>query len=531
MNCLAIEDERGILVVDCGIRFPHDDLGVDVVRPDFTWLVERKDRVEGVFLTHGHEDHIGALPFLLEKIECPVWGPPHALGLVRRRLSDHGFEEGDADLRTALPRQTYSFGGFQVEPIRVTHSIVEATALAIRTGAGCIVHTGDFKFDDDPPDGEATDEARLAEIAEEGVGLLLSDSTNVDVERPHGSERTVGSALEELVRGARHRVFISLFSSNIQRLILLGGIAERAGRRICVLGRSLKTQIEVATQIGRLKWPNGLVIGPEEARTLPRNAVLVLAGGTQGESASAMARLASGTHPELTIEPEDTVVFSSRVIPGNERAVFQMVADALRSGVRLHTRVTDPEVHTSGHATRSEQARMLDLIRPRCFLPVHGTLHHLRRHADLARERGVSEVSVVENGTAVLFDGTSLTVEGKVPSGRVSIGFRGVELGADVLAERAELGRSGLATVAIALDDDWRIVGAPGLLTRGIADVDAGVVRQVTLEVARAVESLRRRRANLDQLKDEIRRVVRRRLFDVGGTKPVVEVHVLGSKD
>jgi ribonuclease J len=527
MNCLAVEDEQGILVVDCGIRFPHDDLGVDVIRPDFTWLLERKDRIRGVFITHGHEDHIGALPYLLEHVRCPVWGPPHAIGLVRRRLAEHGFGEDDADLRISEPRQTYSIGGCTVEPIRVTHSIVEATALAIRTAAGAIVHTGDFKFDDDPPDGEPTDEARLAEIANEGVSLLLSDSTNVDVEKPSGSERSVGDALERLIRDAPYRVFVALFSSNIQRLMLLGDIAERTGRKICVLGRSLKTQIEVSTQIGRLKWPPGVRVGPEDARTMPRSALLVLAGGTQGESASAMARLAGGTHPDLALEPEDSVVFSSRTIPGNERPVFDMVANAMRRQARIHTRATDPDVHTSGHATRAEQAKMLDLIRPRCFLPVHGTLHHLRRHAELATAHGVGEVKVVENGTSVLFDGRSLEVEGPVPAGRVAVGYGGIELGPTVLHERAELARSGIAMVALVVGDGRQLVRPPSVSTQGVAGVDATVLRALTLEVARVVETARKRRSANDELAEEVRRAVRRRLLEIGGTRPVVEVHVI----
>lgn len=528
MNCLALEDEAGILVVDCGIRFPHDDLGVDVVRPDFTWLEERKDRIHGVFLTHGHEDHIGALPYLLDAVDCPVWGPPHALGLVQHRLAEHGFGEGDTDLRTVVPRQMVPVGNYVVEPIRVAHSIVEATALSIRTVAGSIVHTGDFKFEDDPPDGEPTDELRLAEIADAGVALLLSDSTNVDVERPSGSERSVGSALERLVRDARHRVFIALFSSNIQRLILLGGIAERAGRRICVLGRSLKTQIEVATRIGRLAWPSGLCASVEEARTLPRDRVLVLAGGTQGEPASAMARLAAGMHPDFAVDPDDSVVFSSRIIPGNERSVFEMIGHALRRGARVHTRVTDPEVHTSGHATRAEQKRMLDLVRPRCFLPVHGTLHHLRRHAELARERGVRDVAVVENGTSILFDGQSLAIEGPVPSGRIAVGFGAVELGGAVLQERTELGRTGVATVAVAFGEDGELLGAPSVITHGIPGVDDAVLRSVARDVVRVVETARSRRVPPERLKQEVRRVVRRCLVEVGGTKPVVEVHLLG---
>jgi ribonuclease J len=531
MNCLAVEDEQGILVVDCGIRFPYDDLGVDVVRPDFTWLVERKDRIHGVFITHGHEDHIGALPYLLEQVECPVWGPPHALGLVRRRLAEHGFGNDDVDLRVSKPRETYAVGGCTVEPIRVTHSIVEATALAIRTTAGAIVHTGDFKFDDDPPDGEPTDEARLAEIAREGVSLLLSDSTNVDVEKPSGSERSVGEALERLVRDAPHRVFIALFSSNIQRLILLGDIAERTGRKICVLGRSLKTQIEVSTQIGRLKWPPGVRVRPEDARTMPRSALLVLAGGTQGESASAMARLAAGTHPDLAIEPDDSVVLSSRTIPGNERPVFEMVANVMRRQARVHTRVTDPDVHTSGHATRAEQAKMLDLVRPRCFLPVHGTRHHLERHAELARARGVAEVRVVENGTSVLFDGRSLAVEGSVPSGRVSVGFGGIDLAPNVLHERAELARSGIAMVAFVLGSRRGLVGPPSVSTQGVAGVDGAVLRGAALDVARVVETAKKRRSSVEEIKEEVRRVVRKRLLETSGARPVVDVHVIELRD
>jgi len=531
MNCLAVEDEQGILVVDCGIRFPYDDLGVDVVRPDFTWLIERKDRIRGVFITHGHEDHIGALPYLLQHVECPVWGPPHALGLVRRRLAEHGFGDDEVDLRISNPRQTYAVGGYTVEPIRVTHSIVEATALAIRTTAGAIVHTGDFKFDDDPPDGEPTDEARLAEIAGEGVSLLLSDSTNVDIEKPSGSERSVGDALERLVRNAPHRVFVALFSSNIQRLMLIGDIAERTGRKICVLGRSLKTQIEVSTQIGRLKWPPGVRIGSEDARTMPRSALLVLAGGPQGESASAMARLAAGNHPDLAIEPEDSVVLSSRTIPGNERPVFEMVANAMRRHARVHTRVTDPDVHTSGHATRAEQAKMLDLIRPRCFLPVHGTLHHLTRHAELARERGVAEVKVIENGTSVLFDGRSLEVEGSVPAGRVAVGFGGVEVSPSILHERAELARSGIATVALILGSNRELARPPSVSTHGVAGVDDEVLRSTSLEVSRVVETARKRRSSLHELEEEVRRAVRRRLLESSGARPMVAVHVIEPRD
>src|SRR5690606_28100144 len=298
----------------------------------------------------------------------PVWGPPHAIGLARQRLNEH--ELGDADLRTAEAGRSYGVGPFEIEPVRVTHSIVEASALRIRTRAGVILHTGDFNLDPDPPDGEPTDEERLRQIGDETVNLLLSDSTNIDVADRPGSERAVGAALERLVSKATARVFVVMFASNVQRLMLLGDIAQRAGRKLCLLGRSLNTQVEIARRIRRLDWPSDLVISADQARTFPRDELLVLAGGSQAERNSAMRRIAGGTYPYMEIEAGDDVILSSRIIPGNERGVFEMMADLLRRGVHLHSRISDPDVHTSGHAGRSEQLRMLELTRPRAFLPV-----------------------------------------------------------------------------------------------------------------------------------------------------------------
>jgi ribonuclease J len=530
MNCLAVEQGGDILVVDCGIRFPHDDVGIDVVHPDFTWLTERADKVRGIFLTHGHEDHIGALPYLLGHLDVPVWGPPHALGLVRHRLDEHDYGKEECDLRVAQVGTAYDVGSFTVEPIRVSHSIVEASALRIGTDAGVILHTGDFNFDPDPPDGEPTDEARLRALAKDGVALLLSDSTNIDVMTPGVGERNVGRALFDIVEKAEGKVFIALFASNIQRLILLGEIARSTGRRICVLGRSLVTQIEIATNIGRLRWPSDLRMSTEEARNAPREQVLVLAGGTQGEPGSAMSRLAAGTHGELAIDPNDTVIFSSRIIPGNDLPAVEMMGDVIRRGAISRTRLTDPGVHTSGHATRSEQTKMIDLVEPRCFMPVHGTLHHLTRHGELARERGVGEVKVVENGTAVLLDGRTLVDEGQVPNGMVSVGMGGVTLSHDVIKERVELARTGLAVVSLSVDRKGALVGTPLVTTRGIAGLtDPGELRAVKATIAKTAELARRRRMTLDELGGEVRRAVRRQLFDAGGVRPVVEVHVLES--
>lgn len=531
MNCLAIEQGSDILVVDCGIRFPRDDIGVDVVHPDFTWLIERADRIRGVFVTHGHEDHIGGIPYLLRRIEVPVWAPPHALGLVRHRLLDHGDDADAYDLREARAGQTIAVGAFGVEPVRVAHSIVDASALAISTQAGTLLHTGDFNFDPDPPDGEPTDEARLAALGKSGVSLLLSDSTNVDVMTDGGSERAVGRALEELVSRASARVFIALFASNIQRLMLIGEIAARTGRKICLLGRSLNTQVEIATHIKRLRWPSDLLVPIEEARNMRASKLLVLAGGTQGERGSAMARLAAGVHQDLAIDPEDTVIFSSRTIPGNDVSVAEMIDGVLRIGAELHTRVTDPGVHTSGHATRLEQTRMLDLLSPRCFLPVHGTLHHLRRHGELARQRGVSSIAVVENGTSVVCNGNSIYVEDKFPAGIVAVGNGGVELDGATLRARAELGRYGVASVALAVDRRGTLFGPPSIVTRGVPGMqDPAEDRALGNVALRAVERVQKRRGDAEDLREEVRRAVRRELFDIAGTKPAVDVHVIEGK-
>jgi ribonuclease J len=514
------------VIVDCGAAFPEDDLGVDVIHPDFDYVLQNQDRLRGVFLTHGHEDHIGALPYLLGELEVPVWGPPHALGMARKRLLEHGFGPNELDFRVATAGQSYEVGPFQIEPVRVAHSIVEASALAIRTSQGIIFHSGDFNFDPDPPDGEPTDEARIRELGDEGIGLLLSDSTNIDVPERAGSERSVGAVLERLIQAAPARVVVALFASNIQRLILLGEIARRTGRKLCLLGRSLDAQVTVAKEIKRLGWLSDLLVSADEVREMKRERVLILAGGTQAERLSAMRRLADGVHPLLSLEQGDTVILSSRVIPGNDRPVIAMINAMHRRGLTVHTRITEPGVHTSGHAGRSEQRRMLELTRPRCFMPVHGTLHHLLRHAELGRSLGVSQTVVVENGAVVGFDGQSANKIDSVRSGRVPIAIGGEVLSGENLQRRQELARLGIATVALALDGR-KLLGPPVVATRGIPNVDgdAAALRSLALEVARAVEQFREGRGL--ELGEHVRRSVRRKIEDLSGTRPVVEVSLI----
>ena len=527
MNCLAIEQHDGVLVIDCGTSFPHDDLGVDVLHPDFSWILQRAEQVKGVFITHGHEDHIGALPFLLSELNVPVWGPRHALGLIRERLLDHEFGPEDVELREANPGVVYQVGPFAVEPVRVSHSICEASALCVGTAAGTVLHTGDFNMDPDPPDGEPIAIERLRGIGDSGVDLLLSDSTNIDTPERRGSERAVGSALADLVQAAHERVVIGLFASNVQRLILLGQIARNSGRKLCLLGRSLVTQVDVATRIGKLSWPSDLCVAPEHAAQLPRREVLVLAGGSQAERNSALRRLAAGSHNLLELERGDTVILSSRIIPGNDRPVFEMMADLLRRGAILHTASTDPAVHTSGHAGRSEQRRMLELARPRSFMPLHGTLHHLLRHAELAREQGVSDTLVVENGTSVIFDAEGLHRDEPVSHGKIAIAIGGEAIDPDTLWRRAELGRAGVVTLSLIVDREGRVLGTPQVSALGVPAVDKtpGVLRGIAREALKTLERTRRYHG-VDRA-DELRRAVRRQVLDVTGSRPSIEVHLL----
>lgn len=525
MNCLAIEQSDGILLVDCGTTFPSDDWGIDVLRPDFSYLTEQANRVVGVVLTHGHEDHIGAVPYLLSELDVPVWGPSHALGLVKRRLAEHDFELDAVDLRLTEPKQTFAVGPFRVEPVRVAHSIVDATALAIRTRAGTIVHTGDFDFDPDPPDGEPTDETRLAELGDAGVSLLLSDSTNVDSPDRNSSEREVSETLERIIEGAPNRVVVALFASNLQRMSALSRIALKTGRKIALLGRSLSAHVQVAHDIGRLNLPSHLLLSAEQLRAYPRDRVLVLAGGTQAERASALYRIAQGTHRWFDIEPGDTVIMSSRTIPGYERAVQSLLCDLLRRGARIHTRLTDPHVHSSGHASHAEQRRMIDLLRPRNFVPIHGTLHHLMRHADLARSAGISGVRIIENGRCICLNNEQIEHDVTAPYGKTAIAVGGSVLNDDELGERADLGRNGIALVTLLLDAKGKLLQPPRVTTRGVPLCGERTVtlRAVAADVVRTVDEAHR---NGGDLEESVRRSVRRTFADAIGCRPAVEVHL-----
>ncbi|MGD0678088.1 MAG: ribonuclease J [Polyangiaceae bacterium] len=533
MNCLALEQRGEVLVVDCGVTFDARGHGVDVVHPSFEAL--EGYRIAGLFVTHGHEDHIGAIPYFLRRFDAPVYGPAYALGLVRERAGEHEILK-HVDLNVVAPRSTQRIGSFEVEPVRVTHSIADATALAIRTDAGLVIHTGDFKFDDAPPDGETFDIARFGELSAQGVRLLLSDSTNVDASGPTGNEEGVGRALDAIVLHAEQAVVVSLFASNVHRLRMVGEMARRHGRKIVTLGRSVSTHTRVARSTARatgadagkpyLEWPSDLVWPAERARELPRREILAVATGSQGEEPAALARLARGEHPAFDLSKGDLVVLSSRVIPGNEHDVMRLMTDLLRRGVDVRTWWSDRAVHVSGHAHREEQRRMIDLVRPAAFVPVHGTLHHLHRHAELARERRVPDVCVLENGDVAEVDERVIRRTGRVPCGRVHV-FAGRPLPLRVLEDRAALAARGFAVVSVPLDAAGRLAGAIGFTSRGVLDetLDAHLVAAARDEAAAVVSQA----AGEDEeaMIEAVRQAVRRAMARVLGFKPLTVVNVV----
>jgi len=529
MNCLAIVQRGEVLLVDCGVTFDDRGLGVDVVHPDFTALERFQGHIKGVFLTHGHEDHIGALPYLLKRFDVPVWGPRYALGLVRERLAEHEVLR-HARLIEASTRERYDVGSFQIEPIRVTHSIADATALSITTDAGVVVHSGDFKFDESPPDGEAFDVERLGELASSGVELLLSDSTNIDADGPTGSEQLVGDVLEELVMAAKGRVVVSMFASNVHRLRFLGQIAARAHRKIVPLGRSVLTHSRVAHATGYLDWPEGLVLPEGRASELPRDAFLGIATGSQAEANAALARLARGEHA-VKLEKGDTVIMSSRTIPGHEPEVYAMMGDFLRRGIEVLTRASDRRVHVSGHAHRVEQRRMIELLRPRAFVPVHGTLHHLTRHAELARQVGIQSVCVLENGDVGSLDAGVVTKVDRWSVGRVHV-FAGRPLGHGVLRERMRLAAEGVVLVVVPVDGAGKVVGQVRVTQMGVAEGESStrLCDDARREAHAAVDDVRHRPEVLLDLAlvAEAARLAARRVFSRElGWKPQTMVSVV----
>lgn len=527
MNCFALRQGEQILVVDCGATFPDDDVGVDLVVPDFRWLWEHGSKIVGIFITHGHEDHIGALPHFLRGLRHtpPVFAPAHASALIASRLSE---QKMDSDcLHLVRPGERYEVGAFVVEPIAVAHSIVDATALCIETKVGRILHTADFDLDPEQPAGHLTNAARLSELGESGITLLLSDSTNIDVpERFHG-EGDVYREIRRKIFEAPQRVVVGMFSSNVHRLKALIEAAEITGRKLCLLGRSLIRQVRICSDLGYLNYKSDLLVSPDDVGDLAPSETLIVAGGSQGEAPSSLRRLSLGTHSSLTLDAGDWVLLSSRVIPGHERAVHVMTGDFLRRGVQVISGREAPRIHTSGHASRSELAQMMVWTRPRSFIPVHGTLHHLRRHQALAQEMGIPASAVVENGTPVeIRSSGELRVLSPVASGAVRLIAGGEVLGVKSRRRRTDLARRGTLFLSVAIDEQGLKVGQAHITSQGVAGIDDDEDALQVL-VSRVQEVLQRgRHPRTVDLKEALGRALRSVALEMCGAKPIISVHV-----
>jgi ribonuclease J len=470
LNMMLVESGPDILAVDCGLLFPDDEMpGVDFAIPDFTYLREHREAFRAVMLTHGHEDHIGALSYLLRELPVPVYGTPLTLAVARHRLAENDLLE-HADLRPYAPGDRIVVGGFTVEPIRVTHSIADGIGLAIETSIGTVVHTGDFKLDRRPVDHQQPDYSRFAALGERGVLALCSDSTNVGRPGHTGSETEVGRALAGRFAEASGRIIVATFASHIHRIQQMLDLAAHGGRHVALLGRSMVANVAVATELGYLRVPEGLIRPLEDLAELPAQRQVILSTGSQGEPNSALSLMAAGEHKYVQAGPGDLVIFSSRVIPGNERVLGRVINSLLRRGAEVLWEDV-AFVHVSGHASQEDLKEMLALTRPRYFVPVHGEYRHLLQHARLAESVGIPKdrIFLIEDGWGLEITASGARVLGPYPAGPVLVDGKGVgDVGSVVLRDRQLLAEAGMLVIALTIDRvTGSIVAGPEIASRG----------------------------------------------------------------
>ncbi|HEX9983883.1 MAG TPA: ribonuclease J [Thermoanaerobaculia bacterium] len=521
MNIMVYEYGDDAIIVDCGMMFPDAaTLGVDVIVPDMTYIFDNASKFRAVFLTHGHEDHIGAIPFLVERLAIPVYAMPLALGFVGDKLDEFGID--GIDLREIRPRDVVEAGVFRVEAIHVTHSIVDALGYAITTPAGTIIHTGDFKIDHTPIDRKPTDLSRFAAYGESGVLLLVSDSTNALVPGHCPSEKVVGGALSNVFANAKGRILVTTFASHIHRVQQVIDTARKHGRKVMMVGRSLVDNVETAERLGYLKFPrdaraSSIDIRPEQ--------LVIMTTGTQGEPSSALSRMAVGEHKQVRIEEGDIVVLSSRTIPGNERAVAHMIDNLYRQGAEVVSH-EQPDTHVSGHACQEELKLMLNLTRPKFFIPMHGTLRHLIHHARLAESVGVKHGIVITNGQVAEIGGERIDVlEERVIHGKVFIDSEAEEVPHVVVRDRQHLAEDGFVIVVVAIDSDGRLIRDPELITRGLVHVDASqdMLEEVRQQLVGTInESPRDELRDSDLLQEKLRALLKRYFRKNMGRRPLI---------
>jgi len=528
LNMMLVESGDDIIAVDCGLLFPDDEMpGVDYVIPDWTYLREQRDRFRAVVLTHGHEDHIGALAYLLREFDVPVYGTPLTLAIARHRLTELG-ALARADLRPYRPGDEIRVGGLVVEPIRVTHSIADGIGLAIETPAGTVVHTGDFKLDESPVDAAQPDYARFRGLGERGVLALCSDSTNVGRPGRTGSETEVGAALQGRFAQAPGRILVATFASHIHRIQQVLNLAAACSRKVALLGRSMVANVAVASELGYLKVPDGLLVTLEELGELPARRQVILSTGSQGETHSAVSLIAAGEHKDVSVGAGDLVIFSSRVIPGNERVIGRAINALLRRGAEVLWEDV-AFVHVSGHASQEDLKHMIALTRPRYFMPVHGEYRHLLQHARLAEGAGVppERVFLVEDGLGLELSKSGARVLAGYPTGRIFVDGKGIgDVGQVVLRDRQLLAEAGMVVVALTIDKiSGSVVAGPEIASRGFVYMKES--DELMEEVKRAVREALAAREEPEVIDRELigaiaRSAVRRFINQRFDRKPVV---------
>lgn len=518
---------RRWVIVDFGVTFGEGTMPLaEVILPDPSFIVERRRDLLGIVLTHAHEDHLGAVPYLWPRLECPIYATPFTAAVLRRKLKEEGLE-GRAQVTEIPLGGRLELGPFEMELITLTHSIPEPNAIALRTRLGTVLHTGDWKFDPDPVVGPTADEAALRRLGDEGVLALVGDSTNVFVSGDSGSEASLRENLREIIADCRGRVAVTCFASNVARLDTIASAAAACGRSVVAAGRSLRRIEEAARETGYLQ-DTPPFLDEREADALPRDEVAILCTGSQGEPRAALARIAHGEHPAIRLERGDLVIFSARVIPGNERSVARLHNELVGLGVRVVT-WADRDVHVSGHPARDELARMYQLARPRIAVPVHGEMRHLVAHAELARHCQVPEAVVAGNGEMVRLAPGPAAVIGRVPAGRLAVdGRRIVALDGEVMRSRVRVFYNGAVAVTVVLDADGGLVDEPQVTPVGLVEEDDAAVAEAVLAAARAVEDLsRRQRRDDDAVREAVRVAVRRAFRAALDKRPVTSVHIV----
>ena len=528
LNMMVFEYGGTIFVIDAGLMFPEDYmLGVDFVIPDIDYLRQNQSSIAGIVLTHAHEDHIGSLPYLLKELRAPVFGTPFTLGLVRQKLEEHELI-ASADLHSILPDETLKLGPFVIEFIRVGHSVLDGVGIAIQTPLGRFIHTGDFKIGYGSVNGMATDVNKFAKYGEDGVLALLSDSTNVEREGYPISDKEICETLMRIITGSSGRAIVALFASNVARIQVILDIAKANGKKIIFDGKSIEASVRIAKEMGYLDIADNEIIQIDEIADYDDEEIIIITTGTQGEPMSSLARMSSGTHKQIKIKKGDTVVLSSKFIPGNEKAIAKIINNLYRKGADvIYEKISD--IHVSGHAFREELKLMIKLTQPRYFIPIHGEYRHLILHSRLAEEVGILKENVLlaENGQIVEFDKKGGRVNGRVPTGRVLVDGKGVgDVGRSVLKERRVLSEEGMVVVNMAFDEETGVViYGPEIVSRGFVFETASgyLLEDAQCVVLEIVEEVTPGVANrVDKIRSKIKTALRQYFFFTIGRRPVI---------